>query len=106
MVLEGNWIGGAVLSPIVDIRRELVFYQLLFYSLFIQYIAYSPNTSPIDIDIINDRIELTSDVVILAVWKYDIASMTTLVECFENVGNIIGGASVGKDSALRSVADF
>lgn len=94
------------MSPIVDIRRELVFYQLLFYSLFIQYIAYSPNTSPIDIDIINDRIELTSDVVILAVWKYDIASMTTLVECFENVGNIIGGASVGKDSALRSVADF
>jgi hypothetical protein len=32
--------------------------------------------------------------------------VTTFIECLKDVGDIVGGTSVGEDSALRSVADF
>lgn len=66
--------------------------------------TYSPNTSPVDVDIVNDRVQLRSNVVVLAFWKDYVTSSTTFAERFEDVGDVVGRPSVGKDGALRSVA--
>lgn len=71
-----------------------------------QYSAYSPNTTPIDIDVVDIGIQFGRNVIILTLRKYNVASMTTFVECFEDIGDIVGGTSIGEDSALRSIAGF
>lgn len=106
MVLKRNWIGRAVSSPVLDIRRKLVLYQYSFFLRVLQNMTYSPDTSPVDVNIVDNWVQLRSNVVVLAFWEDNVTSITTFAECLENVGNVVGCASTTEYSALRSGAMF
>lgn len=67
-------------------------------------ITYGPDATPVDIDIVNDRVQLRSNIVVLAFWEDYVTSVTTFAECFEDVRDVVRCASASENSALRSVA--
>lgn len=82
MVLEGNGIVIRRLSPVLDVRTK------------------GPGPSPFDRHIVDHRVELRVDEVVLVFGKGDGATGAALLEGREDVRDVAAIATVGIDSAL------